>query len=138
MFPVFTIQPRSTQKCKRYTTLLDDVNFVLRGLNPDGSVNETLWQSFDFPKDTLRPEMKLRIDFRTGHRWSLSSWISDVVPASGSFTIGGEWRPKWHKPTGYCGGREMSIGLLDFGLMDISLILIFLNYLLAAMCLCQL
>ncbi|OMO66783.1 hypothetical protein COLO4_30392 [Corchorus olitorius] len=55
----------------------------------DGSKN-VLWQSFDYPTDTLLPGMKLGIDFKTGHKWSLTSWISDEVPATGSFTLGGD------------------------------------------------
>ncbi|KAG8362616.1 hypothetical protein BUALT_BualtUnG0058000 [Buddleja alternifolia] len=69
-------------------TILDNGNLVLRGLNGDGSINRTLWQSFDYPTDTLLPGMKLGINFRTGHKWSLSSWVSDDVPASGSFSLG--------------------------------------------------
>ncbi|PIN05910.1 Non-specific serine/threonine protein kinase [Handroanthus impetiginosus] len=71
-------------------TILDNGNFVLRALNPDGAINRTLWQSFDYPTDTLLPGMKLGINFRTGQKWSLSSWISNQVPASGSFTLGGD------------------------------------------------
>ncbi|PIN00512.1 Serine/threonine protein kinase [Handroanthus impetiginosus] len=71
-------------------TILDNGNFVLRALNPDGAINRTLWQSFDYPTDTLLPGMKLGINFRTGHNWSLTSWISNQVPASGSFTLGGD------------------------------------------------
>ncbi|PIN05636.1 Serine/threonine protein kinase [Handroanthus impetiginosus] len=71
-------------------TILDNGNFVLRALNPDGAINRTLWQSFDHPTDTLLPGMKLGINFRTGHNWSLTSWINDQVPTSGSFTLGGD------------------------------------------------
>ncbi|KAG8379936.1 hypothetical protein BUALT_Bualt07G0141500 [Buddleja alternifolia] len=59
-------------------------------VNPDGSINRTLWQSFDFPTDTILPGMKLGINFRTGHKWSLTSWVSDDVPASGSLTLSGD------------------------------------------------
>ncbi|KAJ8528312.1 hypothetical protein K7X08_022004 [Anisodus acutangulus] len=69
-------------------TLFDNGNFVLVELNTNGSVNKTLWQRFDYPTDTLLPGMKLGRNFKTGHIWSLTSWISDNVPASGSFTIG--------------------------------------------------
>lgn len=68
--------------------LLDNGNFVLRQLNSTGFVNRTLWQSFDYPTDTLLPGMKLGINLRTGHIWSLTSWVNDQVPASGSFTFG--------------------------------------------------
>ncbi|KAI3737086.1 hypothetical protein L2E82_27081 [Cichorium intybus] len=68
-------------------TLLDNGNFVLQELNPDGSVNRILWQSFDYPTDTLLPGMKLGINLQTGHRWSLTSWRSDKEPADGSFSL---------------------------------------------------
>lgn len=70
-------------------TLLDNGNFVLRELNPSGEpTGRILWQSFDYPTDTLLPGMKLGINFRTGHSWSLTSWRSDSSPAPGSFTFG--------------------------------------------------
>ncbi|CAA2965657.1 G-type lectin S-receptor-like serine threonine-kinase CES101 [Olea europaea subsp. europaea] len=71
-------------------TLLDNGNFVLRELNPDGSVNQTLWQSFDYPTDTILPGMRMGINFKTGHQWSLTGWISKELPSAGSFTIGGD------------------------------------------------
>ncbi|KAI3737087.1 hypothetical protein L2E82_27082 [Cichorium intybus] len=71
-------------------TLLDTGNFVLQELNPDGSVKRVLWQSFDHPTDTLLPGMKLGINLKTGHRWSLTSWRSEKVPADGSFTLTGD------------------------------------------------
>ncbi|MFS7951887.1 putative non-specific serine/threonine protein kinase [Helianthus anomalus] len=58
-------------------TLLDTGNLVLRELHPDGSVKR---QSFDYPTDTLLPGMKLGINLKTGHRWSLTSWWNDELP----------------------------------------------------------
>lgn len=69
-------------------TLLNNGNFILRELNSNGSTGNILWQSFDYPTDTLLPGMKLGINFKTGHTWSLTSWRSDDSPASGSFTLG--------------------------------------------------
>ncbi|XP_022714510.1 uncharacterized protein LOC111274135 [Durio zibethinus] len=71
-------------------TLLDSGNFILKELSSDGSTKQILWQSFDYPTDTLLPGMKLGINFKTGHNWSLTSWISNEVPATGSFTLGGD------------------------------------------------
>ncbi|KAK3007555.1 hypothetical protein RJ639_014560 [Escallonia herrerae] len=70
-------------------TLTDSGNFVLTEWNLDGSVKRVLWQTFDYPVDTLLPGMKLGENFQTGKKWSLSSWISDRVPAPGTFTL--EW-----------------------------------------------
>nr|XP_043635400.1 G-type lectin S-receptor-like serine/threonine-protein kinase At1g67520 [Erigeron canadensis] len=67
--------------------LLDSGNFVLQELYPDGSAKRVLWQSFDYPTDTLLPGMKLGINLKTGHRWSLTSWRSHELPANGSFTL---------------------------------------------------
>ena len=69
-------------------TLLDNGNFILRELNSNGSTGQILWQSFDYPTDTLLPGMKLGINFKTGHTWSLTSWRRHNSPASGSFTLG--------------------------------------------------
>ncbi|KAK6912081.1 Bulb-type lectin domain [Dillenia turbinata] len=71
-------------------TLLDSGNFVLKELNHDGSTKQIIWQSFDYPTDTLLPGMKLGMNFKTGQTWSLTSWVSDEVPATGSFTLSGD------------------------------------------------
>ncbi|CAL1378049.1 unnamed protein product [Linum trigynum] len=60
---------------KTSAILLDSGNFILRELNPDGSVKRELWQSFDYPTDTLLPGMKLGANSRTGHVWSLKPWL---------------------------------------------------------------
>ncbi|GJU94354.1 G-type lectin S-receptor-like serine/threonine-protein kinase CES101, partial [Tanacetum coccineum] len=70
--------------------LLDSGNLVLQELFPDGSQKKVLWQSFDYPTDTLLPGMKIGINHKTGHRWSLTSWRSEQVPADGSFTLTGD------------------------------------------------
>ncbi|KAJ0533231.1 putative protein kinase RLK-Pelle-DLSV family [Helianthus annuus] len=71
-------------------TLLDSGNLVLQELHPDGSVKRVLWQSFDYPTDTLLPGMKLGINLKTGHRWSLTSWRNDELPAEGLFSLVGD------------------------------------------------
>nr|VUE13619.1 At421380-like [Capsella orientalis]VUE13623.1 At421380-like [Capsella orientalis] len=71
--------------------LLDNGNFVLRDSNnnnPDGY----LWQSFDFPTDTLLPEMKLGWDLKTGSNRLIRSWKRPDDPASGDFTFKVETR----------------------------------------------
>ncbi|KAH9666027.1 G-type lectin S-receptor-like serine/threonine-protein kinase [Citrus sinensis] len=69
-------------------TLLKTGNLVLYEMNSDGSERRELWQSFDYPTDTLLPGMKLGINLQTGHEWFLQSWISDISPAQGSYTLG--------------------------------------------------
>ncbi|CAK9169980.1 unnamed protein product [Ilex paraguariensis] len=63
-------------------TLEDSGNFVLI----DG-VQRTLWQSFDHPTNTLLPGMKLGYNLTSGQNWTLTSWLSDYIPASGAFTL---------------------------------------------------
>lgn len=61
--------------------LLDNGNFVLRDSN-----TRSLWQSFDFPTDTLLPEMKLGWDNKTGFNRILRSWKTTDDPSSGDFS----------------------------------------------------
>ncbi|KAK1436579.1 hypothetical protein QVD17_02360 [Tagetes erecta] len=82
--------PTHLATCNASATLLDSGNLVLRELNPDGSVKQVLWQSFDYPTDTLLPGMKLGINLKTGHRWLLTSWRNDELPAEGLFTLTGD------------------------------------------------
>ncbi|KAE8728233.1 G-type lectin S-receptor-like serine/threonine-protein kinase SD1-1 [Hibiscus syriacus] len=64
--------------------LLDSGNLVVKDGNDSGSTN-FLWQSFDYPCDTLLPMMKLGKNFITGMNWSLSSWKRPNDPAPGQF-----------------------------------------------------
>ncbi|KAJ0008063.1 hypothetical protein Pint_29836 [Pistacia integerrima] len=68
-------------------TLEKNGNFVLYEMYSNGSKRE-LWQSFDYPTDTLLPGMKLGMNFQSGHKWFLQSWITDDSPAQGPFTLG--------------------------------------------------
>ncbi|XP_021615599.1 G-type lectin S-receptor-like serine/threonine-protein kinase CES101 [Manihot esculenta] len=70
-------------------TLHDNGNFVLQEANSGGQI---LWQSFDYPTDTLLPGMKLGINHKTGKNWSLTSWLDEDIPTRGAFTL--EWDPK--------------------------------------------
>ncbi|XP_058779676.1 G-type lectin S-receptor-like serine/threonine-protein kinase CES101 isoform X2 [Vicia villosa] len=72
-------------------TMLDTGNFVLEQLHPNG-IKSLLWQSFDFPSAVLVPTMKLGVNRKTGHNWSLVSWLTNSRPSSGGFSL--EWEPK--------------------------------------------
>ncbi|KAK9937530.1 hypothetical protein M0R45_014311 [Rubus argutus] len=62
--------------------LLDSGNLVVK----DG--NETfLWQSFDYPSDTLLPGMKLSWNKITGFNRHLTSWKSTQDPSQGNYTF---------------------------------------------------
>ncbi|XP_060200284.1 G-type lectin S-receptor-like serine/threonine-protein kinase At4g27290 [Lycium barbarum] len=47
-----------------------------------------LWQSFDYPSDTLLPGMKLGWDLRTGLNRQLSSWKNSDDPSPGELSDG--------------------------------------------------
>lgn len=59
----------------------------------NGSVHEViLWQSFDYPTDTVLPGMRFGLDRRTGVNRILSSWKSETDPGRGDFTFAVETR----------------------------------------------
>ncbi|KAG5551162.1 hypothetical protein RHGRI_009553 [Rhododendron griersonianum] len=64
-------------------TLMDSGNLVL----VDGRSGDLLWQSFDYPSDTLLPRMKLGHDKRNGKTWSLLAWKSKEDSGPGGFSI---------------------------------------------------
>ncbi|KAJ6753658.1 hypothetical protein OIU79_026485 [Salix purpurea] len=67
--------------------LLDSGNLCLRD-EKDADSGIYLWQSFDYPSDTLLPGMKLGWDLRTGLDRRLSAWKSPDDPSPGDFTWG--------------------------------------------------
>ncbi|MED6161408.1 hypothetical protein PIB30_060436 [Stylosanthes scabra] len=66
--------------------LLDSGNLVVKSGQSTEEEN-FLWQSFDYPCDTLMPGMKLELNFVTGFERSLSSWKSAEDPAVGEYSI---------------------------------------------------
>ncbi|XP_011038586.1 PREDICTED: G-type lectin S-receptor-like serine/threonine-protein kinase CES101 [Populus euphratica] len=69
-------------------TLLDSGNLVVRKVDCDGTPGTVLWQSFDYPHNILLPGMKLGMNHKTGKNWTLTSWLSEKVPAPGAFRLG--------------------------------------------------
>lgn len=67
--------------------LLDSGNLVARDMRDD-SADNYLWQSFDYPSDTLLPGMKLGWDFRTHLNRRMSSWKSSDDPSPGELSTG--------------------------------------------------
>ncbi|KAI4368205.1 hypothetical protein MLD38_016789 [Melastoma candidum] len=63
--------------------LLDSGNLVLF---QDVDEKVIRWQSFDYPTDTLLPDMKLGLNRKSGFTWSLTSWRSDDDPRPGNST----------------------------------------------------
>ncbi|GKV15814.1 hypothetical protein SLEP1_g26563 [Rubroshorea leprosula] len=66
--------------------LLDSGNLVVQE-EKNYNEDDYLWQSFDYPSDTLLPGMKLGKNLKTGFDWFLSSWRSTDDPAPGIYSI---------------------------------------------------
>nr|CAD1829406.1 unnamed protein product [Ananas comosus var. bracteatus] len=69
---------------KPVAQLLDSGNFVLKADAGDSDGYGFLWQSFDYPTDTLLPGMKLGWDFRRGLDRALTTWKSPDDPSAGT------------------------------------------------------
>ncbi|KAL6313976.1 hypothetical protein AAG906_011707 [Vitis piasezkii] len=67
--------------------LLDSGNLIMRN-GKDSDPENSLWQSFDYPCDTLLPGMKFGWNRVTGLDRHLSSWRSADDPSKGNFTYG--------------------------------------------------
>ncbi|KAK2639316.1 hypothetical protein Ddye_027111 [Dipteronia dyeriana] len=70
--------------------LLDSGNLVLkddRDDNDNNNPDKFLWQSFDYPSNTLLPGMKIGRNFVTGLDSFVSSWKSVDDPSQGDFTL---------------------------------------------------
>ncbi|TXG67238.1 hypothetical protein EZV62_008513 [Acer yangbiense] len=66
--------------------LLESGNLVVKD-EKDNNPDNFLWQSFDYPCDSLSPGMKLGKNLVTGMEWILSSRKSIDDPAPGDFTF---------------------------------------------------
>ncbi|TVU38516.1 hypothetical protein EJB05_11890, partial [Eragrostis curvula] len=80
---VFWTSPNVTGPGAAAAQLLDSGNLVLRG-----GAGDVLWQSFDYPSDTLLPGMKLGWDLAAGLDRYLTTWRSAGDPAPGDYTFG--------------------------------------------------
>ncbi|GMN71278.1 hypothetical protein TIFTF001_051813, partial [Ficus carica] len=89
----------SKQAKKPMVQLLDSGNLVLRE-EENGSPEDYLWQSFDYPSDTLLPGMKIGWDLTKGLKWRLSAWKSWDDPCSSDFTFGIESREGYIRERG--------------------------------------
>ncbi|KAI3495256.1 hypothetical protein L1887_37504 [Cichorium endivia] len=77
---------QSTVVTNTVAQLLDNGNFVLRQENDENPENY-IWQSFDYPTDTLLPEMKLGWDRKSGLNRFLRSWKTNDNPATGDYSF---------------------------------------------------
>ncbi|XP_072054956.1 S-locus-specific glycoprotein S13-like [Arachis hypogaea] len=77
--------------------LLDSGNLVLREENDENEEKNYLWQSFDYPGDTLLPGIKLGKDLRTGFDRCVMAWKNENDPSPGTLN----WRmdvTTWPEP----------------------------------------
>ncbi|TQE01501.1 hypothetical protein C1H46_012864 [Malus baccata] len=74
------VQTRSTFVAQ----LLDSGNLVLFEENKSESF---IWQSFDYPTDTLLPGMKIGFNWKSGLELKLTSWISENNPGTGDYSF---------------------------------------------------
>ncbi|WVZ07253.1 hypothetical protein V8G54_020599 [Vigna mungo] len=78
----------STKKVQNpIVQLLNSGNLVVRD-ERDQDPESYLWQSFDYPSDTLLPGMKLGWDLRTGLERRVSAWKNWDDPSPGDFSWG--------------------------------------------------
>ncbi|PHU19147.1 hypothetical protein BC332_10298 [Capsicum chinense] len=74
----------SVRSNKTTAVLTDKGEFILK----DGVSGTYLWDSFNYPCDTLLLGMKVGYSNRTGMKLVLSSWWSEDDPSPGKFTTG--------------------------------------------------
>ncbi|XP_054778336.1 G-type lectin S-receptor-like serine/threonine-protein kinase At1g11410 [Prosopis cineraria] len=90
--PIWSSNISNTSSRDSFAKLQDSGNLVL--ITRNGGITKVLWQSLDYPSDTLLPFMKIGVDRRTGFNMFLTSWKSPDDPGLGSVS---------HRidPTGY-------------------------------------
>nr|ABI99474.1 S locus glycoprotein [Raphanus sativus] len=76
---------RGNERSPVVAELLANGNFVMRDSNKNDA-SGFLWQSFDYPTDTLLPEMKLGYDHKKGLNKFLTSWRNSDDPSSGEIS----------------------------------------------------
>ncbi|KAI6668203.1 hypothetical protein NL676_028535 [Syzygium grande] len=82
-FPVWSTNVSSA--LSNYSTtarLMDSGNLVL----VQDSSERVIWQSFDYPTDTVLPFMKVGLNRKTGLNWFLTSWKSPEDPTPGNYS----------------------------------------------------
>ncbi|XP_076939751.1 G-type lectin S-receptor-like serine/threonine-protein kinase At4g27290 [Bidens hawaiensis] len=95
--------------------LLDTGNLVVRDANDNSNY---LWQSFDYPGDTMLPGMKMGKDLRTGRESYITSWKNDDDPSTGEYMFGCDLRGYPHqiiRKNGVLQYRSEPWNGIDFG-----------------------
>ncbi|XP_027348621.1 receptor-like serine/threonine-protein kinase SD1-8 isoform X1 [Abrus precatorius] len=90
--PVWSSNQTTATTINPILQLLDSGNLVLREAN-NNDPTKFLWQSFDYPTDTLLPGMKLGWNFDTGMERHITSWrATSRDPSSGDFSFKLDYR----------------------------------------------
>ncbi|XP_052207519.1 G-type lectin S-receptor-like serine/threonine-protein kinase At4g27290 [Diospyros lotus] len=76
----------STSPKNPVAQLLDTGNLVVREADDENS-DHCFWQGFDYPTDTLLPEMKMGLNLTTGWESHLTAWRSKDDPGKSDFTF---------------------------------------------------
>ncbi|XP_058730928.1 G-type lectin S-receptor-like serine/threonine-protein kinase RKS1 isoform X2 [Vicia villosa] len=76
-------QSRTNSSSVVIAQLSDIANFVLMV----NSTKTVIWESFNYPTDTMLPYLKVGFDRKTNQSWFLQSWKTDEDPGKGAFTI---------------------------------------------------
>lgn len=80
-----TWSSNETQATNLIFKLVDSDNLVLREAN--SNQDEFLWQSFDYPTNTMLPDMKLGWILSTGLDKYITSWKSKEDPSTEDFSF---------------------------------------------------
>lgn len=75
-----------TEAKNLFVQLLDSGNLVLKE-EKEKNPEIFLWQSFDYPTDTLLPDMKLGWDLKKGLDRYITSWKSQDDPSTGDYSF---------------------------------------------------
>lgn len=77
----------NTTRSARYPVakLLDSGNFIVQDGNNSNDPKDLLWQSFDYPVDTILPGQKFGRNLNTGLNRYMSSWNSTADPSQGEY-----------------------------------------------------
>ncbi|CAJ2678385.1 unnamed protein product [Trifolium pratense] len=82
------INKNSTLKKNPILQILDSGNLVISESPNENDPTKFLWQSFDFPTDTLLPGMKLGWNFDTNTEKHINSWkVTDQDPSIGDISF---------------------------------------------------
>ncbi|XP_039166661.1 G-type lectin S-receptor-like serine/threonine-protein kinase At1g11410 [Eucalyptus grandis] len=82
-FPVWSTNVSSALSNHSTTAqLMDSGNLVLRDFS-----EKMIWQSFDYPTDTVLPLMKIGLNRKTGLNQFITSWKSPDDPTPGNYSL---------------------------------------------------